>query len=364
MDLRPLTRRLTAGAVALAILGSGLLAGGVAHAATPSGTFTPIDSSTSLPVTNGKDVTSLQGLTAGPCGRGTTAQPVDGFNAVVAGPGVFAPNAAAGRADGLVVVSTDLIGLSFTDPIKFTFRGTFKDFAQELGGSIVPGDYVITFRCVNQFDGVAFETYTATLKFTSATDFVVTNPVPPTPTPSTSPTPSPSATPTPSVTPTPTTSATPTPSTSPTPTPSGSPTPTPSASPTSSPTASPTPSPSTSATPTPSPSVSPSPTIHKTSTRLFVFACYRAADFPVILLSRTRPGRAEGTVQFKDGTAAIGAPQKVIYGFAFAVQPFAAGDHALTAAFTPDDPKAYEPSTSRPLTLHITQTPARHGEDR
>ena len=183
MDLRPLTRRLAAGATALAIVGSGLLTGGVAHAATPSGTFTPIDSSTSQPVVTGKDVTSLQGLTAGPCGHGTAAEPVDGFNAVVTGPGVFAPNPGAGRADGLVVVTTSDIGLSFTDPIKFTFRDTFANFAQELGGPIVAGDYVVTFRCVNQFDAVVFETYTATLHFSSATAFTVTNPVPPAATP-------------------------------------------------------------------------------------------------------------------------------------------------------------------------------------
>ncbi len=57
---------------------------------------------------------------------------------------------------------------------------------------------------------------------------------------------------------------------------------------------------------------------------------------------------AAGTVQFMDGTTDLGGPVSVSAGFAFggfSVLP--AGNHSVTAVFTPDDPASFQPSTSK-----------------
>ncbi len=385
-----LARRLLAGVTVAALAGSGMLVGGVANAQTTAGTFTPSDAATGQVLGTGTNFTSINGVTNGTCDvPGTAAAPVDGFNVVLTGPGVFAP-APPSRPDGLIVVQTDNLGFSTTDPIRFSLRGSFQDFSLELGGPIVPGDYILTFRCVNQFDGIIYQTFSSTLNFTSPTSFTVTNPPLATPTPTPSPTPVPTASPTPvptaspTPTPVPTASPTPVPTASPTPVPTASPTPVPTASPTPkptvtpsptpSPTATPSPTPKPTATPTPVPTASPSPTpkptatptpkpsptatpspIVKTSTQLFVLVCgdTKKGSAPAVFVARVTPPAAGGTIQFKDGSTNVGSPQKVIYGFAIQVSSLAAGSHNLTAVFAPTDPKAYSPSTSNTVTVVI-----------
>jgi Bacterial Ig-like domain (group 3) len=70
-------------------------------------------------------------------------------------------------------------------------------------------------------------------------------------------------------------------------------------------------------------------------------------------VAKVAPPQATGTVQFKDGTQNVGTPVKVIFGFALQVTKLAAGSHTLTAVFTPADPKAFQPSTSNPVTVAI-----------
>jgi hypothetical protein len=114
----------------------------------------------------GTDRTVIHGITDAPCTvPGRAGQAVDGFNVVVAGPGGFAPDAAHGRPEGDIVVQTTDTGFSTTAPIPFTFRVSFRDLADELGTLLVPGDYVATVRCVNQFDGVIYQRFSQTFQF-------------------------------------------------------------------------------------------------------------------------------------------------------------------------------------------------------
>ncbi len=63
---------------------------------------------------------------------------------------------------------------------------------------------------------------------------------------------------------------------------------------------------------------------------------------------------AAGTVQFEDGTTALGAPVPVVGGRAFSITTtLATGMHTLTAVFTPANPALFSPSTSPPVTLTV-----------
>lgn len=285
--INTLIPRLVAGVAVLAVAGPGVLVSGVANAQPPVGAWTPSPST-------GSDTTPISGVTNGTCDvPGTAEQPVDGYNAVVLGPGGFGPLPDA--PDGVNIVSTSDINFSTTDPISFVHRTNFQNLADELGTQLLPGDYVVTFRCVNQFEGTVFQTFKATFTFTGgppATEYTVTDPV------AGSPTPVP-------VTPTPTPVA-------------GSPT------------------------PTPRPGGE-----ETTSTRLQVFPNPAFQGLPVVLIARVSPFAAEGTVQFKDGTANIGNPVPVFGGFAIQLTwGLERGSHLLTAVFTPTDPADFGPSTS------------------
>lgn len=142
----------------------------------PSGTFAP-DPPT------GSDVTIVNGVTNGTCDvPGTEAVPVDGYNTVVTRHGAFAPNTGSGRPDGLAVAATTYVGFSTTDPLPFVLRGNFRDFARDLGTTLIPSDYVVPFRRVNQFDGVVYQIFSATLTVTTPTAYTV---MPGAPTPTT-----------------------------------------------------------------------------------------------------------------------------------------------------------------------------------
>jgi phospholipase C len=75
---------------------------------------------------------------------------------------------------------------------------------------------------------------------------------------------------------------------------------------------------------------------------------------PEILIASVSPVNAAGTVQFKDGTANLGAPVPVAVGPAILATPaLTAGTHTLTAVFTPANPTVFGPSTSPPETLTV-----------
>ncbi len=66
-----------------------------------------------------------------------------------------------------------------------------------------------------------------------------------------------------------------------------------------------------------------------------------------LLIAQVAPRHAAGTVQFKDGTANIGAPVRVRGGVAFGgLVSLPAGQHSLTATFIPNSLAAFQLSTS------------------
>jgi len=142
-------------------------AGFLAVAAPQSATAQPAPPATwSVGEPTGTDRTVIHGITDAPCTvPGRAGQPVDGFNVVVAGPGGFAPDAAHGRPEGDIVVQTTDTGFSTTAPIPFAFRVSFHELADELGAPLIAGDYVATLRCINQFDGVVYQRFTQTFRF-------------------------------------------------------------------------------------------------------------------------------------------------------------------------------------------------------
>jgi hypothetical protein len=77
-----------------------------------------------------------------------------------------------------------------------------------------------------------------------------------------------------------------------------------------------------------------------------------AQAVPRLLVANVTPTGAAGTVQFSDGSSALGAPVQVLKGVAFlSTSTLAPGTHSLTAAFTPTDPAAFGPSTSAVVSL-------------
>lgn len=81
---------------------------------------------------------------------------------------------------------------------------------------------------------------------------------------------------------------------------------------------------------------------------------------PVDLSVAVSPTTAGGTVQFYDNGVAIGEPVPVVDGAATPSHTFTlAGDHAITATFTPADPGTtgtpYGPSTSAPVTVTVEE---------
>ncbi|MGH3873531.1 MAG: Ig-like domain repeat protein [Pseudonocardiaceae bacterium] len=91
-----------------------------------------------------------------------------------------------------------------------------------------------------------------------------------------------------------------------------------------------------------------------TSTTLTVAPNPSIQGSPVALIAKVTPFTAAGTVQFKDGATALGAPVPVTGGFAFLnISTLARGTHTLTAVFTPTNPVASGPSTSPPVTLTV-----------
>jgi Tol biopolymer transport system component len=75
---------------------------------------------------------------------------------------------------------------------------------------------------------------------------------------------------------------------------------------------------------------------------------------PVFLIANVAPFNAAGHVQFMDGSTPLGAPVGVTAGLAlFHTSALSKGTHSLTAVFTPNNPVAFGPSTSSPVSLTV-----------
>ncbi|PZS33454.1 MAG: hypothetical protein DLM61_05075 [Pseudonocardiales bacterium] len=73
-----------------------------------------------------------------------------------------------------------------------------------------------------------------------------------------------------------------------------------------------------------------------------------------ISVANVSPTNAAGTVQFKDNGTNIDGPVRVFGGVA--VGPFTtlrAGQHSVTAVFTPSDPTKFKSSTSNTVTFRF-----------
>ncbi len=96
------------------------------------------------------------------------------------------------------------------------------------------------------------------------------------------------------------------------------------------------------------------PTGAKATTTTLRVVPHRAFEgVPVVVLATVAPRGATGTVQFQDGTTALGAPVPVTGGFALLSTSLPRGTHSLTAVFTPTDPAAFAPATSSPVSLTV-----------
>ncbi|MCW2599074.1 MAG: hypothetical protein JWM02_903 [Frankiales bacterium] len=92
--------------------------------------------------------------------------------------------------------------------------------------------------------------------------------------------------------------------------------------------------------------VYPAPSGTATTTTLAVSPAAATPGQTETLTATVGPAAAAGTVQFSDGSTALGAPVAVSGGTATKTVTLAAGAHSLTAAFLPTDSAAYAPSTS------------------
>ena len=189
--MRPnsLLHRLGAVVAVVAVTGAALLTGATAAQAQidppPSGGiyFDP---------TSGIQATVVGGTTAGPCDVGAS----NALQVYVTGPGPFAPDPNL-RPYGVALQGATPIGFSKTGPNTFLSRLPFIDLARELGLSAVPvGDYVVDFRCVDEWYLDVYQTYTGTITFTTPTTFTAPGAPMPTPAPTPVPTPVPMSVPT------------------------------------------------------------------------------------------------------------------------------------------------------------------------
>ena len=75
----------------------------------------------------------------------------------------------------------------------------------------------------------------------------------------------------------------------------------------------------------------------------------------MILVARVTPGNVAGTVQFRDGNAALGPPVPVFSGFAFTItwRLTTVGTHLLTAEFKPTNQAAFKPSKSNNVKVKV-----------
>jgi len=106
--------------------------------------------------------------------------------------------------------------------------------------------------------------------------------------------------------------------------------------------------------------VNPLPAATPTTTTLAVSPASPSTVGDTLTLTATVAPSAAGTVQFLDGTSAIGSPVSVSGGTATrTTSALTVGTHSLTATFTPTDPTAFLGSTSTPATSYtVNAAPA------
>jgi hypothetical protein len=150
-----------AGIALVTIMSAGLVVLGAtaANAAPPAGTLGTL---TNNPAT-GTDVLAPKVHTSAGCP--TTS---DAYNAVLTGPGAFAP--------GFLIVPTQSPNFSTTAGFDVQLGVSFKDAATDLGTTIVAGEYDITVNCVDSFLGDVKGTFTGAFYFTSPTAYQSTDP--------------------------------------------------------------------------------------------------------------------------------------------------------------------------------------------
>ena len=72
----------------------------------------------------------------------------------------------------------------------------------------------------------------------------------------------------------------------------------------------------------------------------------------MIPLAHVAPANAMGTIQFKDGSATLGAPVPAVAGIAVGpTSTLRPGTHQLSAVFTPRNPTRFQTSTSHTVTV-------------
>jgi hypothetical protein len=75
----------------------------------------------------------------------------------------------------------------------------------------------------------------------------------------------------------------------------------------------------------------------------------------VLPIAQVAPANAIGTVQFTNGSAAVGVPVPVVAGLTFGpIRFLGTGQHALSAVFIPGDPTRFLPSTSNTVTFKFS----------
>lgn len=89
-----------------------------------------------------------------------------------------------------------------------------------------------------------------------------------------------------------------------------------------------------------------------TTITLQVFPNPGLTFFPEFLIAQVSPFGATGTVQFFDGTTAIGAPVPVTGDVVFTFAPLAEGAHTLTAVFSPTNGFGASTSTTVSVTVN------------
>ncbi|MGH3549136.1 MAG: Ig-like domain repeat protein [Pseudonocardiaceae bacterium] len=286
--------------------GAVLLANGVANATVPPGTL----GTDTLTPSTGDGTTAITSNTSAPCPTGTKA-----VNVTIVGPvgadGTAPDTATFPDTRQFPVTGTTSSSSAFSTrfPFSLRFSDTLLDDATVAGKPLMPGEYHVTLHCtdINGPAGQQFGTFTGGLIFDASLNYTVIPNASPSPTPVVTPSPSP----TPVVTPSP------------------------------------------SPTPRVTPSPSPTPAPKATTTTLDVIPNPGFLGIPEIFLVNVAPANANGTVQIKDGTTAIGPPVPVFGGFALLIDPLPKGTHMLTAVFTPTNPAAFKPSTSKTVSLTV-----------
>lgn len=289
MGKTKLLTRLTSGVLAVAVTTGGLLVADVANAAVSPGSLGTVTITPPIGTDNDAPVAHTS---AGCSDPGSTA-----YELRIAGP-IDAPPAQQVFNPDFPIAHNQTAGFSKTDPFDIYFGLTFRDAAGQRGKTIIPGEYLLTVNCLDDFSNVG-GTFTTSVTFTDATHYTSTP------------------------TPTPTATATPTTTTTPTVTPFPHPTPTP-----------------------PAGTTSTATTLHLTPNPGFTF-------IPEILIAQVSPVNAPGTVQFFDRSTALGVPVPATGGFALLITLLPKGRHSLAAVFTPTDVQAFALSTSSPMSLTV-----------